>query len=369
MKRFNILFTTAAVVLLFACKKDMSGPSVDDNILNYKIEEIPVTQDYTVGAFYYNYGGWNANVKEVPVLGKYAMPSGVLTPNLMAQHIDQGVKAGLDYFIFSYRSPNKDFNNFKSDSTLIANFINSDANGKMKFALQYNFNTGTYGSLSATNPIEKDSVRMEQFYQDFMRVVPFLKDEHCMQVGGKPLLYIQNAQTLFSDNNKKIYDTLRSRLSAQGLQVYIVGMQDRWTPPARYQIRFQGCVDAIYHQSYSSFISNWDRWYLLPQTIDQAWIYSKDYFDKNYGIDYIPNISPAYNPLIGSPTSTNPVYPRSDSGAIFRQLCNVAKKNASSKIRLILIDSWNSWSDDTQLEPAQSYGELYTNIVKQEFKK
>jgi hypothetical protein len=43
--------------------------------------------------------------------------------------------------------------------------------------------------------------------------------------------------------------------------------------------------------------------------------------------------------------------------------------NASSSTRLILIDSWNKWDEDMQLEPAASYGDLYLNITKQEFKK
>jgi hypothetical protein len=367
MKRFKILFA-AAFVLLHACKKDLTGPSVDDNILNYKIEEIPVTQDYVTGAFYYSFGGWNAAIKEVPVAGTYSYPNGLPTAGIMAKHIAFGTKAGLDYFVFPFRSPNRDANNFRSDSTVIKSFIDNDAEGRMKFAMMYNFSTGSYG-VSAANPLEKDKVKLEQFFQDISRVVPYMKDAHYMKVDGKPLIYIQNAQVLYSDNNKAIYDTLRSRLSTAGLQVYIVGMQDRWTPPARYAIRFKGCVDAIYHQSFSSQPSNWDRWYVLPQATDQNWKYSKAYFAENFGADYVPNITPAYNWLIGNPTSTNPNYPRSDSGALFKQLCNVAKMNASSKTRLIMIDAFNNWQEDMQLEPAQSYGELYLNIVKQQFKK
>jgi hypothetical protein len=54
---------------------------------------------------------------------------------------------------------------------------------------------------------------------------------------------------------------------------------------------------------------------------------------------------------------------------MFKQLCNVAKMNASPTTRLILIDSWNKWDEDTQLESSVSYGDLYLNIIKQQFKK
>jgi hypothetical protein len=82
----------------------------------------------------------------------------------------------------------------------------------------------------------------------------------------------------------------------------------------------------------------------------------------------VPNITPAYNWLIQTPTSTNPEYTRADSGAMYRQLCNVAKMNADTKTRLVLIDSWNDWVEDMQLEAATNYGNLYLNITKQEFK-
>ncbi|NIG55926.1 glycoside hydrolase family 99-like domain-containing protein [Chitinophaga sp. Cy-1792] len=368
MKYIHIVLSALLLTSVTACKKNLTGPSVEDNILNYEIKEIPVTDNYVVGAFYTSFGGWNGNIKEVPVVGKYGAPNGVLPAGIMSQHIDYAVKGGIDYFVFSVRSANKDANNFKSDTTLVRGFINSNTSGKMKFAIAYNFNSGTYG-IAATNPMEKDKARLGQFFDDFHRLVPFLKEASYQQTDSKPILYILNAQTLFSDNNKAIYDSLRTLMNSWGVTPYIVGQQDRWTPPARYQIRFDHCVDAIIHQSYSSQINNWDRWYLLPQTMDQNWKYSKQYFADNYAADYIPNITPAYSWLINQPTSTNPEYPRTDSGAMFTKLCNVAKMNASTKTRLIMIDSWNNWTEDSQLEPAVSYGERYLNITRKEFKK
>jgi hypothetical protein len=365
MKR--IIYIGLLSTILFACKKYSTGPSPSDNFLNYKISEIPVTQDYTVGAFYYNFGTFNANITEVPVLGKYAMPNGVLTPNVMSRHITQAATAGIDYFIFSYRSASKDAGNWKSDSSLIRGFLNANTGG-MKFALQYNFSNTSYG-ISNTAPLEKNATTLNQFFNDITRTAPYMNDANYMKIGGKTLLLIQNAQLLFSNNDKSIYDTLRSRLSALGFTMYIVGMQDRWTPPARYPFRYVGCVDAIYHQCFSTQLSSWDRWYVLPQAIDQNWEYSRKYFADSMHVSYIPNISPAYNWLITNPTSLNPSYPRTDSGTMYKQLCNVAKMNADNSTRLVFIDSWNSWADDSQLEPATDYQNRYLDITKKEFKK
>ena len=366
--KINIIPTILSIlVLLFSCKKYNTGPTPADNFLDYKINEIPVTQDYLVGAFYYNFGAFNAAITEVPAVGKYAMPGGIITPNVMSQHIAQAAVGGINYFIFSYRSANKDATNWKSDSLLIKGFQAANS-ANMKFAMQYNFSNTSY-SISNTAPLENDATKLNQFFNDITRTAPYMKDPNYVKVNGKTLLLIQNAQLLYSNNNKKIYDSLRSKLSALGFSMYIVGMQDRWTPPARYPFRYVGCVDAIYHQSFSTQLSSWDRWYVLPQAMDQNWEYSRRYFADSMHVSYIPNISPAYNWLITTPASLNPSYPRTDSGTMYRQLCNVAKMNADSLTRLVFIDSWNSWQDDSQLEPATDYQNRYLDITKKEFKK
>ncbi len=363
------LFICAFVVLsafVYSCRKSNAGPSVDDNILNYKIDEIPVTQDYVVGSFYTNFTAFNPNVPLTPVVGKYGMSNGVVDPTVMTQQIADAGKAKLDFFVFSFRSFNLDYNNFKFDSTVIQSFLN--VNGSMKFALSYTWDAGKYGLTTAT-PLEGNPTKLAQFLDDVQRLSGLFSNSNYMKVGGKILLLIRNAQVLYSNDNPSIYKSLRDQLSAKGFQAYIVGMQDAWTPPARYPFRFKGCVDAIYHDSYSK-VSSWDRYYLLPQTMDQAWIYSKKYFSDNYSVDYIPNISPAFNPKINNPTTTNPVFPRGDTGvALFKTLCNVAKKNVSTTTRLVLIDSFNDWANGTELEPATTYGDTYLNIVKSEFKK
>jgi hypothetical protein len=371
MKR--IMFSLAIAVsfaALFSCKKSNSGPSPADNVLAYNIREIPVTTDYSVGAFYNGFGTFFAGVTETPVVGKYNMPGGVVPANVMTQHIAYAAKGGLDYFAFSFRSSGRDLNNYKFDSAVVKSFLDANGTANMKFALAYNWNAGTYGVAQTGAQLDADPVKLEQFYQDILRVVPLFNNSNYMKVSGKALLYIKQAQDIYANNNATIFATLRSRLSAAGVQLYIVGMQNAWTPPARYPFRFQNCVDAIYHQSFSGQgLTDWDRFYLLPQAMDQNWEYSRKYFKDTYSVDYVPNVSPAYNATISNPSYNGPVYARADSGKLYKQLCNVAKMNASESTRLILVDAFNDWQGGSQLEPANSYGELYLNITRSQFKK
>lgn len=92
MRRVFVSVIIVLSVFSYSCRKSNAGPSVDDNILNYKIDEIPVTEDYVVGSFYTNFSGFNPNIPLTPVVGKYGMPNGVVDPTVMTQQIaDAGI--------------------------------------------------------------------------------------------------------------------------------------------------------------------------------------------------------------------------------------------------------------------------------------
>ena len=369
MKNNNLSILLAATIFLFvSCTKKRDAPSVSDNILNYTINEIPVTTDYNVGAFYYNFTTFNPSISQVPSVGKYSMINGVVPPNIMTNHIQQAKRGGIDFFLFPFRSVSRDLSNFRADSSTVKSFLDANTEN-LKFALAYNFSNTSFAITNAA-PLENDAIKLEHFFLDIIKMVPQMNNPNYVKVNGKTLLFLINAHLLFSNNNVNIYTTLRNRLRTSGFEMYIVGMQERWSPPARYPFRFKDCVDAIYHQSYSSQLNDWDRWWLLPQTMDQNWKYSKSYFSSNMGgIDYIPNITPGHDWKILQPAAITPNYPRTDSGKMYKQLTNVAKMNASASTRLILIDSWNKWDEDMQLESSVSYGDLYLNITKQQFKR
>ena len=65
-------------------------------------------------------------------------------------------------------------------------------------------------------------------------------------------------------------------LNQIGKEVYLVGQQEKWSPPLRFEHRFKGAVDAIYHDNYLGIATNdLTRLYKFNQVTDQAWQYSK----------------------------------------------------------------------------------------------
>ncbi|MDN5288488.1 MAG: hypothetical protein JWR38_4762 [Mucilaginibacter sp.] len=376
-------FTLLIVTGLFSCKKNK--PTVTDNFLNYTIPDIPVTSNYTVGAFYYTFGSFNANITQKPTVGgpgPYFYANGIpalgttvapiLTPAIIDQHVADAQLARIDYFIFSVRSPNLDNTNFKADSNAIVSFLNAANSSKMNFAISYNLSisllgvTNSGGTSGNGVTIETNAAKLTAFYNDFKRLAYWMTKSNYQKVNGKYLIVINNAQDLNSNSNSALYKQIRTNLSAMGFDLYIVGMQNRWTPPERFYYRFQNCTDAMYEDNMSDYASDIDRYNLFPQMCDQNFAYWKTTVES-WNQEFIPCVMAGYNYQIANTTSSSLSVPRTADGAYYKIFTNVAKRNAS-KSRLIFINSFNNFSVDSQIEPTQSYGNVYLDLTRTGFK-
>jgi hypothetical protein len=375
MKKKHI-YRYACLALLMAvglcsCKKN--DPTVDDNFLNYKIPDVPATADYTVGAFYYVFTTFNANITEVPTVGKYAYSvNGVPPAGIMEKHIAQAGVAKIDYFIFSVRSPTLDAATYKLDSTSVNDFLTAPNSSGMKFALSYNLNTNLMGITNSggTNgsgvTIETNVTKLAAFYADFKRLAFFLSKANYQKVNGKYLLIINNAQDLNSNDNVALYKQLRANMSALGFELYIVGMQNRWSPPERFYYRFKDCTDAMYEANMGDVAGDNDRYWNFPQYTDQNWAYWKKTIES-WNMEFVPCVMGGYNYQIGNPTNAQLSVKRTADGSWYKTFTDVAKRNAS-KSRLIFVDSFNNFTLDSQIESTQSYGTTYLDITRKAFK-
>lgn len=367
--RYSLLILLMSVGLL-SCKKN--DPSVKDNFLNYQIPDVPVTSNYTVGAFYYTFTTLNVNVTQIPTIGKYGYTNGLPADGVMQQHIVDAGIAKIDYFIFSVRSPSLDTKNYLIDSTTVNAFLTAPNSAGIKFALSYNLNTGLLGITNSGGTtgngvtIETSAAKLTAFYNDFKRLAFFLGKANYQKVNGKYLLIINNAQDLNSNDNVALYKQLRANLSALGFDLYIVGMQNRWSPPERYYYRFQNCADAMYEANMGDVAGDNDRYWNFPQYTDQNWAYWKKTIET-WNMEFVPCVMAGYNYQINNPTTNQLSVQRTADGSWYKTFTNVAKRNAS-KSRLIFVDSFNNFSVDSQIEPTQAYGNTYLDITRQAFK-
>ncbi|MDB4999889.1 MAG: hypothetical protein JWR76_966, partial [Mucilaginibacter sp.] len=326
MKSKNIFkygWMALLMVSLYSCSKKAPGP--EDSFLNYTVPDVPATKNYTVGAFYYTFTSFNTAVTQKPTVGPgpYFYSNGfpsvgttaapILKPAIMDAHVANAAIAKIDYFVFSVRSPTMDNANFKIDSNTIVSFLNAANSSKMGFAISYNLNTGTLG-ISNTVTLESNAAKLLGFYNDFKRLSYWMTKSNYQKVNGKYLIIINRAQDLNSNDNVALYKQLRDNLKNLGFDLYIVGMQDKWSPPARFYYRFQNCTDAMYEANMGDVAGDNDRYWSFPQFCDQNWAYWKTTVES-WGQEFIPCVMAGYNYQFANATNTNLSVQRTNDGA------------------------------------------------------
>ena len=355
MKNIKKILLLIILMISFSCTED--NIAIEDSFLNYDIPIVSVTSDYIVGAQYSRFIR-RSTVPEEPTIGVYN--PNVSDPAVYEEHVKQAQIAGIDFFIFQFRSANNQNQN-NQDTTFINELQAAPNAGDVNFALSYNF--GNMG-LNNNNRIESKGL-VQRFIDDFKLMIPFFNQTNYMKVDGKNVVYLLNSHNLHSDDNAALYQQMRAELSDLGVALYLIGMQNEWTPTLRYDFRFVNGVDAVTHTTYATVnINFYDRIINFHKFMDQAWLYHKETFEK-YNIEYIPTISPSINLKIVNGGSNIHVYDKDESW--FRANCNVARRAAGTN-RIILVDSFNDWNRGTQLESATSYGEQYLQILREEFK-
>lgn len=409
---YIIMCMVGALTMMYSCKAEEEGPSVEDHPLYYTIPDVPATSDIPVGAIYsralldaeryarltnekdMTAEPWPQPCPNVrPVLGRYNASdvNSSTMCDLIQQHIRWAQEAGIDFFIFpaiSYAA-NQDGLMNQSDLNWVSYAEGLHANsmehinwGDMKFALPVNMQNFATG-VSNTSVIESVDVdengkskRVEDIYTYFINLAErfFVRDDLYYKVDGKPLVILWNAQTIYSENPELLYQNIRDSVyKYTQTEMYLLARQNSWTPSARWHNFFlRGGVDAVYMNN-MYYNTDMTRQYLYPQYINENWKVNREFMMSNYGIDFVPTVSPSFNAWVAGNGQNNYNWPIVEKDEqTYRTMCNVAKMNLGRQ-PMIILDSFNDWSWNTAIEPTDpyygnGYGMTYLNITKQEFK-
>ncbi|WP_370103649.1 glycoside hydrolase family 99-like domain-containing protein, partial [Winogradskyella sp.] len=367
LKILKYIFPLTTFIFLVSCTEDEVVTENGDLYLEHEVPFIPVTSDYQVGAFYLkiNVLKRNNDPSIQPTIGVYNLNQVSNQQTIYAEHLDQAKTAGIDFFIYDFRTAALNGGAAQNgDKRFVDNLQQTPGAEEIKMAFAYNF--GAMG-LNNNNTIEAKG-HVQTFINDFKAMIPYFELENYMKVEGKNVVYLINGQNLFSDNNVALYKQLREELSAQGHELYIIGSQPQWTPPLRFDFRFVNCVDALTHLSYIRINRNtYERYLYFHPITDLAFQYHKERL-SDFDIEYIPSISPSIDlSFNNNPNDDEILYVMNKEVDFFKNTCNVAR-NASGKNKLILLDSFNNWNIDTQIESDNTNGDTFLNLLKQEFK-
>ncbi|KAL3930212.1 MAG: hypothetical protein SGBAC_011860 [Bacillariaceae sp.] len=347
----------------------------DDNI------DFEVSSPYVVGAYYYPWHGGNFHNREGylrqkllpahrPALGEYDDSR----PEVIAQHLKWSRQANIGLWVTSWWGPH-----MLEDSNTRNVILNHQELGDMKIALHYE----TAGRI-----IDGD---LSNVAPDIEYICgAYFSHPNYYSINGRPVLVIYITRWLeFEGMLGDVIRIIRETAQKFGHNPYIVG-------------------DHVFGQApdlqdtYDSFkildaITNYDVYgsmgrpmrYAGKEPIDDY--YGEQGFWKRkaleHGCRFIPAASPGYNDRGVRLQNDHPPLSRkltvdSEEGSSFKyQLSKALPLVDPMANNMILINSFNEWHEDTQLEPVvgtkanlpvlltggleyEGYGELYLNILR-----
>jgi len=256
--------------------------------------------------------------------------------------------------------------------------------GNLKIALHYE-TTGRIKDNSDMSSARSDIEYMCQNYFDH---------PNYYKIDGRPVLFVYVTRILHSDGVlEEALLTMRSEASKCGHNLYLIGDHVFSSAP--------NPDDVFVPFWYFDAVTNYDVYgsqgrpegYAGKEAVDEYYAEQEKWRDQalEENCQYIPPVSPGYNDRGVRLENDNPplsrrLTPTSEEGSLFWYQLKLALPLTNSLVdNMVLVNSFNEWHEDTQIEPAvnvgpfdatttqpdlltggleyEGYGELYLDIL------
>lgn len=302
-----------------------------------------------VGAYYYPWYGVNDRPVEHdwdhvmrrkltppqdPVAGLYRSDD----PQVIAQHIEQSKRAGIDFWAVSWWGPDT-----ATDRTIRNAILKHPQADQLRYAVLYEA-TGRLGSFDKPDytHLGDDFAYLEKTY---------FSDRNYLRVNGKPVVFIYLTREYFRNRGHEELAALRERVK----DVYIVG-DDVFG--SEYRPEWAKQFDAV--TSYDIYGQSTSQHQATTKAVEAlACNYATARRVANsVGTAFVPAIAPGYNDTAerpGHPGTARYMLddPKSKEGDLFRTMIRQAAVPHLDPTcgRLMMVTSFNEWYEDSQIEP------------------
>lgn len=364
--------------------------AVANNIFTQTRDEAPVPANINVGVYYYPWhaGDFHRNagyIREVleprgrPQLGEYDDRS----PWVISQHLAWSRQANVNTWICSWWGPFS-----REDNTIRSNILTNSDLGDHKIALFYE---------STGRIFENENWSVQRVQGDMSHIcLNYFNNKNYLRIDGKPVLAMYLTRLLDTQRPRGVSvleETTRiMRETARavcGTEIYIIGDQVwRGAPSSSANYEAFNHLDAVtnydvYGNVGGAPYAGGDRirnFYERQQTEWKAAANSR-------GVAYIPAASPGYNDRNVRLERNNMALSRrlteyDKEGSLFEEELKQARYLVDDRAdRLLFVNSFNEWHEETQIEPTigegtnlpllytngvyyEGYGDLYLNILR-----
>jgi len=326
-----------------------------------QFENIAKTDDITVAAWYYNWyaPGYDIpkDLPDKPLLGLYYSDDNIV----FNKHVDWATGHGIDVFIFPYP-----YHNPRIAFTWLEKIFRKNMEAELFNQIKFTFGS-TFVDETGIPPgvpwdFDNQTVRGE-----FVKAIKDLISNYASlpnywKIDGKPVIVLwaagafESTQGNIENAIRELREFSRNKL---GADLYIISDDIN----IFHRMEAFDSSDAIYH--YSPFFNDRTTRSMsieedVPYIIN--WMRNLEKLCREHGKPFIPTVAPGFN------DTYNYTVERKSSIAIhrlpegFRLYLKEVKKTFNPKV--LFLTSFNEWFEDTKIEPAQSYGFTYLEILK-----
>jgi len=307
----------------------------------------------------------------VPALGEYNDSD----PGVIAHHKKWFRHANIGLLVTSWWGPNR-----LEDSNTTDVVMEHEDVGNLKIALHYE-TTSRLGDRREKLPNAKaDNKYMCENY---------FNHPNYYQIDGRPVLLIYVSRKLYSVGTlEEALLTMRSTASKCGHNLYLIGdtVFESAPDPNEPHLPFWYFDAVTNYDVYGS--SGAPEGHAGTDRVDNYYQQQAEWKEQalQEGCRYVPAVSPGYNDRGVRIENDHPPLSRritsgSKEGSLFQYQLKQAKELVDSKVdNMILVNSFNEWHEDTQIEPVigepaswpfnitkgveyVGYGELYLDIL------
>ena len=310
-----------------------------------------------VGAYYYPWYcpgvPWLAKTvrkNDPPVAGEYA---NVDLPSMVRQAHQMQDLASIDFAAVSWNQRQK----------ILGTVVKAGEESGLKI-------TGLYETLDGVALDAAGCISPKSFpglAAAIGKCLPVTKSPAWLRIDDKPVIMVYVTRNL----GKHAADAVKRIRDQFDEPIYLVGDELFWYPTHGTEEKPQ-LFDAVTAYNYYCRPEQYrttERWQLARE----AQLYTQMGHCNKYYTPVWPPAKPGYNDTGVRPERNHKVLSR-NNGTYFRQQLRVARKIAEYSARhcssnpVVMVTSWNEWFEDTQIEPAESYGTKYCDILKEELR-
>jgi hypothetical protein len=349
---------------LFLQANSTSAPTADsgnettaENVTTLAYDYFANT-NFTVGTYYYPWYGEDFHNNEgylrrdlqppqQPELGEYNSSE----TEVIGQHMKWFRQSNINLLVTSWWGPNR-----MEDNTTRYSIMEHEDVGNLQIALHYE----TKGRLKdqfddMTNPRTDIQYMCENYFDH----------PNYYKIDGRPVLVVYVTRSLQTDGVlEEALLTMRSEANKCGHNLYLIGDHVYQSAPDPEEVFMPfWYFDAV--TTYDVYGSNGMPYGYAGQDLVDGF-YSEQERWKNMALlencQYIPPVSPGYNDRSvrlykDHPPLSRRLTPFSEEGSLFWYQLKKALPLASPDINnMILVNSFNEWHEDTQIEPVMGAG-------------